>query len=284
MLTPQSSETPCPTCQGSAGTESSATIGVQVSYVYALGRVEARFPTLAIEKEFAQAVGRAGTVGQTDQQAFYSALSHQENRYLARKLCWVFLIQGLETYLLMSRDPEDLGRLIEAIRPAPSPLDVDVVIGQRGPIAPASLCNGLMIPVVILDQLYSFDSQVLIQSIPMPESIKSQQFTPVADEIFQRIMQMTDNVGATDEHRVLNYLAMRYPAVYAIAAECYARELSLTAVEVLPSRLSGMRNIHDAIFSFTHRRTDVTEKYFVRVDVTEEFPFLVTKMAPYFDR
>ena len=27
-----------------------------------------------------------------------------------------------------------------------------------------------------------------------------------------------------------------------------------------------------------------TEKFFVRVDVTEEFPFLVTKMSPYYDR
>jgi hypothetical protein len=27
----------------------------------------------------------------------------------------------------------------------------------------------------------------------------------------------------------------------------------------------------------------VDEKYFVRVDVTEEFPFLVTKMSPYLD-
>jgi hypothetical protein len=28
----------------------------------------------------------------------------------------------------------------------------------------------------------------------------------------------------------------------------------------------------------------LTEKVFVRVDVTEEFPFLVTKLAPYYDR
>jgi hypothetical protein len=40
----------------------------------------------------------------------------------------------------------------------------------------------------------------------------------------------------------------------------------------------------DIIFSFTHRQTDVTEKFFVRVDVTEEFPFLVTKLSPYYDR
>jgi hypothetical protein len=38
------------------------------------------------------------------------------------------------------------------------------------------------------------------------------------------------------------------------------------------------------IFTFTNRATDVDERYFVRVDVTEEFPFLVTKISPYYDR
>jgi len=37
------------------------------------------------------------------------------------------------------------------------------------------------------------------------------------------------------------------------------------------------------VFSFTNRQTDVTDKSFVRVDVSEEFPFLVSKIAPYFD-
>jgi hypothetical protein len=54
--------------------------------------------------------------------------------------------------------------------------------------------------------------------------------------------------------------------------------------EVRPSRLSGVRKIVDAIFSFSNRNTDVTEKYFVRVDVTEEFPFLVSKLSSYYDR
>lgn len=41
--------------------------------------------------------------------------------------------------------------------------------------------------------------------------------------------------------------------------------------------------ILDVIFSYSHRQTDVTEKHFVRVDVTEQFPFLVTKLSPYYD-
>jgi PatG C-terminal len=66
------------------------------------------------------------------------------------------------------------------------------------------------------------------------------------------------------------------------ATECHGRDCSLTAVDVRPSRLSGMRKVVDVIFSYTHRQTDVTEKYFVRVDVTEEFPFLVTKLSSYY--
>ena len=90
---------------------------------------------------------------------------------------------------------------------------------------------------------------------------------------------MTDNAGATDEHRVLNYLAMRYPAIYAKAAEKFGNDYSMTGVEVIPSSLSSTRKILKAIFSYTNRNTDFVEKFFVRVDVTEEFPFLVTKLS-----
>lgn len=95
---------------------------------------------------------------------------------------------------------------------------------------------------------------------------------------------MADNAGATDEHRALNYLVMRYPAIYHQTTELFGRNFSLTSVEARPSRLSGVRKIVDVIFSYTNRETDVIEKHFVRVDVTEEFPFLVTRMSPYFDR
>ena len=39
----------------------------------------------------------------------------------------------------------------------------------------------------------------------------------------------------------------------------------------------------DVVFVYTNRSTDYAERWFVRVDVTEQFPFLVTKIAPYLD-
>jgi len=58
----------------------------------------------------------------------------------------------------------------------------------------------------------------------------------------------------------------------------------LTVVDVRPSALSGIRHVVDVVFAYTDRATDVVEKFFVRVDVTQEFPFLVTKLSPYYDR
>jgi len=193
-------------------------------------------------------------------------------------------IGGLETYILYPRDPVDFGLLVESVRAEPSPMDLDVVIGTRGSIAPPEMCNGLMVPIVAFDQLYSFDRDSLIKAIPRPEKTSAKEFAAASAELFDRVLQMTDNAGATDEHRAVNYLAVRYPAIYTAVAEAFGRNSALTAVDVRPSAMGGVRTVVDVIFSFTNRATDVVEKSFVRCDVTEEFPFLVTKLSPYYDR
>ncbi len=263
------------------GAKPGAQGGEQYTPVFAIGRIEARFPRTCVEKEFVQAVSGAKTAGMTDHQAMHAVLADRQNRYLARKMCWVLTIEKLETYLLQPRDPADFEFLIDALRPAPQPSDVDVVIGYKGPIAPPQVCNGLMLPALIFERVYSFDRDTLLRSIPGSEQ---KAFRVASEELFDRIMQMADNAGASNEHRALNYLAVRYPAIYSRAAEAFAQNSSLSAVEVRPSRLSGLRAIVDVIFSYTSRQTDVTEKHFVRVDVTDEFPFLVTKLSPFYDR
>src|SRR5512147_3221604 len=127
---------PCPTCAGDGAM-------APPSYVYALGRIEPRFPSLSIEKEFAQATGRAETAGLTDRQALHSVLSGRRSRYLVRKLCWVLTIEGLETYILQPHDPADWDLLVAALRPKTRAGDIDVVIGVRGALSPPQLCDGL---------------------------------------------------------------------------------------------------------------------------------------------
>jgi len=274
--TPEPAKKPC-ACSG-------GTTPANPKYVYALGRIEARFPSVSVEKEYAQLVGRSNASGMTDHEALHAVLSQPQNRYLARQMCFVMSIEGMDTYVLVPRDPADLDRLIEATRSAPSPLDIDAVVGVLGPVAPPTVCGGLSIPIVFVDQVYSFDRASLLGAIPRPDDAGEKQFMATADEVLERVMQSADNAGATDAHRALNYLALRYPAIYAEAFARHAANFSLAAIDARPSTLGNGRNVFDVVYAFTHRQSDFTEKRFCRVDVTDQFPFLVTKLSPYYDK
>ncbi len=254
------------------------------NYVYVLGQIDFRFPSLAVEKEVAQAVGRSDSSGLTDRQAVHAVISRPEFRYLARQLCYVLCVQGMETYILRPRDPVEFDRLVEAVRPEPRSSDLDVVIGHRGPLAPPSLCNGLTIPVVSFEQVYSFASDELVAAIGKPKGMSDERFEASSKELLRSVMQLADNAGDTDEHRAVNYLAVRYPRIYEKTVEAFAADHSLSGVSFRESRLSGARRIIDVVLCYTERRTDVSERFFVRVDVTEPFPFLVNKLCPYYDR
>ena len=89
---------PSPGPNGGAG-------AVTPAYVYAIGGIEPRFPTLSVEKEFAQATGRAETAGLTDRQALHGVISQRQNRYLVRQLCWVLTVEGLDTYFFIHAIP-----------------------------------------------------------------------------------------------------------------------------------------------------------------------------------
>jgi PatG C-terminal len=269
-------------CASKGGT--SIEKSISRSFIYAIGNLEPRFPSPAVEKEYLQAIGRSETKGQTNYEAMRTALLKRENRYLVRQICWILKIEGLETYIITPRDPADFEMLADSLRSQPRGTDIDVVVGVRGPVAQPEMCNGLMVPIVFMDQIYSFDTDSLVKAIPRPEKTDAKRFAATAEEVLARVMQMSDNVGATDEHRALNYLSVRYDAIYANSAEMHERNFQLDGVEVRPSRLSGVRKIVDVIFAYRNRSTDVVEKYFTRVDITEEFPYLISKLSPYYDR
>jgi hypothetical protein len=283
-VTPQAAvPAACPTC-------SAAQAGAQAampSCVYVIGHIEPRFPLLSIEKEVRQATARAGASKVTDREVMAKLLRDPANKYIVRRLCWVLSVQGVETYILIPQDG-DFQPLIDAYRAEPNPGDLELVIGVRGPIANPEICNGLLVPIVVFDQIYVFDRASLLKAIPKPtektEKEADKKFDTAAGEMFDRIISQSDNAGATDADRALNYLAVRYDRIYSLAAEQFGANASFTAIDVLPSPLSGTRKIVDVVFSFTDRATDVVTKFFTRVDVTECFPFLVTKMSRYYDR
>jgi hypothetical protein len=272
----------CATCGATpAANAASPTLPLPPPCIYVIGHIEPRFPLLSIEKEARQITTRAGASKDTDREVMAKLLREPANKYLVRQLCWVLSVFDVETYILIPRDG-DYQSLIDAYRAEPSPGDLELVIGVRGPIAPPTMCNGLQVPIVIFDQIYAFDRKALLGSITKKDGDKG--FDKAAAEMFDRIMGQRDNAGATDCDRALNYLSVRYDAIYRLAADQFANDNSFTGIDCLPSPLSGTRRIVEVVFSFTNRTNDFVSKFFTRVDVTECFPFLATKLSPYYDR
>jgi len=258
------------------------------SFVYAIGKVVSRFPNRSIELELAQATGRRSiedTKGITHEELIYRTLTDPNSRYIARQICYVLTIEGLETYILVPADPLDIDRIAQALKPVPGDTrDIDVIIGRRGPIAPPEMCNGLMIPIVIVDQIYSFDRDDLIKSIPKRKGENEEQIKNTSNTLFNHIVQIADNAGATDEHRAINYLSVRYDEIYHRTQTMQDENYSFTAIEVRLSRLSSSRKIVDVVFTYENRTNRAIQQWFTRIDVTEEFPFLISTMQQYLDR
>jgi hypothetical protein len=254
------------------------------SYVYALGRIEPRFPSIGIEREYRDAARRVETKDLTDRQVFAAVLSKRENKYLIRQMCWVFLVESVETYVIYPRDPSESSDLVEALQGNPIGEDIDLLIGFRNGFSSPALCGGLTVPVVHFEQLYTFTRPDLTHEMLGKDSaLSSEQQAAILIEVLQRVLQLADNAGNSDSHRALNFMAARYQPLYKKVAEMYGRNFSFDSIEVRESRLSGSRKVVEVVILFRNRNSDVPEKFLVRVDVTELFPFTTTPLSPFVD-
>ncbi|MEU0950156.1 hypothetical protein ABZ379_47050 [Streptomyces canus] len=252
------------------------------SYVFAIGQIRAQSRNPGVEKEFAQVVGATDTRGLTTDEVLREVLARPENRYLARQMQYVLTIQGVDTYDVVPSFSDDYGKLIEAVRPAPHPLDLDVVVGVRGPLTAADSCAGqLALPVLEFQQLYSFDRPSLFKAIEKPEGMSGKRFRATADEVLTKILQITENAGATPQDRAANFVACRYEAVYLKTFEAFADDYALTSIEVRPATVGGDKGVMNFTVTYTSRTTaDIREKYSVLVSTQYMNPYLLTRLEP----
>jgi hypothetical protein len=256
-------------------------------FVYAIGTIEADYPNVAIEREMQVLALHLGvdsardrdltTKPTEDRQWQHAVLSRQPKltRYLARQLRWRLTIEDLPVFVLNPSDPSYFDDLIDALKrpkyPEPErrsgkkaakealpfaahPEDLDVVIGIAGSQTP----DGIAVQV---DQIFQVRHDQLSLSG------------------FPSFAQIVDSHGLSDRDRAYNFLAARHTPP---PTEIEGFELS--GFRVIPSRLgSGMSRILRAVYTFRNA-TGSEKEFFVRVDVTNEFPMIVSPMQPYLER
>jgi hypothetical protein len=246
--------------------------------------------------------------GQSLRDWYYRVLRRPESRYIARQLSWILKVQGQPAYYLSLRDLNDLSDLIECLS-LPEDHDVNyyndlvVTVGSSS-LTPVEICQGVLAPVLAVDQLFRFSLDAMYNHIIEGSKKKRGVLAGMEDsaqnklkEIFYILAQSSDNFGDTNEGRALNYLAVRYAPIY----EEYLQKCSLlpreedgadrayylvavTATASPLTRVSAGKDIVDVIVSYQNQKNSVIQKYFVRVDVTYLFPMIVNHYGPYIDR
>ncbi|QKG18756.1 hypothetical protein ACTIVE_0392 [Actinomadura verrucosospora] len=296
---------------GCGGTEGSCSCGggagaAAPESVYAIGTVTARFPSLNLEKEFMQAWGKNPeqtlTVGDADK---FAVLSQGQNLYLAREMCWVFQSGDIDLYVLQPRSYVELTGLVTALSPAPGQVSFALVIGTLGPIAPPGMCNGAQLPIVTCNQVFGFTGQAFINSITAEVTGDGDLMRKISDHLagagggtgqtpeeyvaaaagnaFSALTLLSDNAGQTDEHRAINYLTFKSLALYKKEIEMELNGFTLNSVQAHPDALSGGRRIQDVILLYASTTTTQIQRYFTRIDVSGQFPFMVNDLSLYYD-
>jgi hypothetical protein len=249
-------------------------------FVYAIGRLDVRFPSLGVEREFMQREAalkkQAKNVGRGER--IRRVL--EQNQHLARRMCYLFMIGGMPAYVVAPTGAHLLVPLSEALTRLGDDGNLCLLIGRRGPMAGPETCGGVMAPVVACDQLYSFsidDWYASLEPTLAPHAashkVAEETMRVVTRELFNEVVRSTENLGATYAHRALNYLVMQHPGLF-IAAIDRVGTHRLEKIETRITQSLGTRVVVAVILTFLDSTTGVPERLFTRVDVTEQWPFV----------
>jgi hypothetical protein len=120
----------------------------------AVGRLRASFPSLGLQREYAEAA-EADPDAPVASSDLKDLISQDEYRYLARQMCWVFTVQSVDVCVVVPRSEADLDELVESLA-ADDENTVQVLVGEPATRLPAPGCSDAGLPMVSPVQLLSF--------------------------------------------------------------------------------------------------------------------------------
>jgi hypothetical protein len=274
----------CPTCGGSPATANCPTCGGGIpasgqTQATLVGTVTAAFPSLSVEKEFAQLLGQKDFSGFTDRQTMHAVLVKPEHRYLARRMCFMHTPYGAGTspaYVLVPEEPEDISLLVDTLERPLSTSEFDVAKGRIVGMAPPAMCNAQQLPILAFSQLYSFGLDAFLEPIPRPKEIPAAEFKRACEELFHRAMRLASN--ATGITLGLSYAVLSYAGLYKLVAEKFNENSSLAHIGVSQSKANP--NCADIRLKFVRRDTGFVEWHRFVVNCGGTFQYLEELLHP----
>lgn len=274
-------------CDGSATCGCGATPPTR--YVYAVGVLRPVYPSRSLHEEMLQAADRSEAPGPGNQLDF-QVMRLGENVHVARDVCFVLQVGGMDTYLVKPRSYLELYEMVNDLQQQETsnePLYA-VIVGLMGSLAPPEACGGRQLPVVVCNQYMSFTQTAMVAALQGSKPAGEIDGAVAQDMLRRMVLDAPDDAGEMPEHRALNYLALQYPDIYAQATS-YLQPTSLNnpwqqvmyfaGARAQPAEVQGTRVVMDIVLTYRERHTQDRLESTCKVDVTGQFPFLVTPLA-----
>ncbi len=258
------------------------TTGDPFGYVYAVGVFDPRFPSEGVYQEYLQACAEKTTRNPPEDKVRYEVL--KEKPYLAREVEWVFLIDNVDSYQVIPRTPLELQDMVETIAPDPTP-DTENLTLLIGVNEPQSSTSNL--PVVNATLVYYFDVKEFVDNVPLPSPPPSNvtSYRTEVQKLFDKMIQTAANPGDSHEHRAINYVTFRYPKIYTLTWSLLnpkdGAPKVFSSLTPKKSLMGGDRDLIDLIFTFRDQTMGASANYYLTVDASGQFPFLVSELKPY---
>lgn len=275
-----------------------------VGPVLAVGRVRASFPSLGLQREYAEAA-EADPDAPVASSDLKDVISRDEHRYLARQVCWMFTVQSLDVCVVVPRSDADLDELVESLA-IDDESTVQVLVGEPASRLAAPGCWDADLPMVSPVQLLSFTidefAGALAQRYDADRAAggavdgsegngggegaggtgDDPRWRTMVRDVFYRLTRRADTTGFSDEDRARNYLALKDPAGYALIWNALSNGQNLIGISTRQFVRGGRRMVA-VRFTFRHRQTQVIDRYETLVDTNDLFCFKAAPLAPTYD-
>lgn len=263
---------------------------MSAQYIYVAGKLRPHFPSRGLEKEYDAAAQTLGLNPRNFNQVFtYKTSTGFPYRYIAEQVSWILSVSGQDIYVLLATSSDELDEFIDSLTfdSASNLADetYSVAVGTKGPLAPEELSDGKPLPMIRCHHLYHFTTAQL-----QDELIAANTTTIAISNVLDALIKQP-NTGSSDFDRAKNFVAFRYPSIYAAShpasqSTCHSAnnaddEQFLENLELQHSNVAPGRTIVDIILTYQKNISGRKTSYYASVDVTDLYPFLHSNLTTY---
>jgi len=246
------------------------------SYIYALGRIQAQFPSNSVQNLYKE-VSFQKFGPDAENKSLFEVLSMPEHLFLAKKMCWVLTIDELDCYVLDAKTPSLLSAFIKALQPKSSQ-QFEYIIAQMGPYAADNQCAGRTIPLAYVHQIQSFTVDDYCQVLSQQTDVELSKIKP----LFNSMLKFCRNTGDLPAQRALNYLSLKCTSLYKTftnpALAQHKEGIEFENIDAMTGSTDSNRHVMTLVFSYLNPESKRVEKQHINIDVTELYPFSCSEL------